>query len=94
MLGQVEAKPTNTPFWKGLMRIKNNFFKRGYFEVGDELKVRFWGELWLGDTSCVHQYPSSYNIVQWKNILVENALAETPPNIAFSRTIGYIYISG
>jgi hypothetical protein len=67
-LVQVEAKPTNTPFWKGLMRTKNNFFKIGYFEVRDELMVQFWGDLLLGDTSCAHQYPSSYNIVQRKNI--------------------------
>jgi hypothetical protein len=28
-LAQVEPKPTDSPFWKGLMHVKNNFFKRG-----------------------------------------------------------------
>jgi hypothetical protein len=38
---QVEAKPTDSPFWKELMRVKNDFFQRGFFEVGDGLTVRF-----------------------------------------------------
>jgi hypothetical protein len=40
-LSQVEVKPTDSPFWKGLMRVKNDFFQRGFFEVGDGLTVRF-----------------------------------------------------
>jgi hypothetical protein len=29
-LAQVEAKPTDSPFWKGLMHVKEDFFKRGF----------------------------------------------------------------
>jgi hypothetical protein len=30
-LAQVEAKPTDSPFWKGLMKVKDDFFSRGFF---------------------------------------------------------------
>ena len=30
-LSQVEAKPTDSPFWKGLMRVKDLFFSNGFF---------------------------------------------------------------
>jgi hypothetical protein len=33
-LSQVHAKPIDSPFWKGLMGVKNNFFNRGSFCVG------------------------------------------------------------
>jgi hypothetical protein len=48
-LKQVEAKPTDSPFWKDLMRVKQDFFNRGYFRVGNGLTVRFWEDVWLGD---------------------------------------------
>jgi hypothetical protein len=44
-LAQVEAKPTDSPFWKGLMRVKNDFFRRGFFKVGTGDSVRFWEDI-------------------------------------------------
>jgi hypothetical protein len=43
----------------------------------------FWEDIWLGDISLTQQYPLLYNIVQQKNVLVVNVLAETPLSIAF-----------
>jgi hypothetical protein len=34
-LSQVEVKPTNAPFWKGLMRVKNDFFTRVFFSKSE-----------------------------------------------------------
>jgi hypothetical protein len=34
-LAKVQAKPTDSPFWKGLMQQKDFFFKFGSFLVGD-----------------------------------------------------------
>jgi hypothetical protein len=34
-LSQVIAKPTDSPFWKGLMSVKDNFFERGSMVVGN-----------------------------------------------------------
>ena len=30
ILVEVEAKPSDSLFWRGLMRVKDDFFKRGY----------------------------------------------------------------
>jgi hypothetical protein len=29
-------------FWKGLMRVKNDFFDRGSFNIGDGVSTQFW----------------------------------------------------
>jgi hypothetical protein len=78
-LAQVEVKPTDSHFWKGLMHVKENLFKRGYFRVGDGTT------LWMGDLPLSHQYPALYKIVQHKNVLVSTVLATEPINIYFRR---------
>jgi hypothetical protein len=40
-LSQVELKPTESPFWQGLMWIKEDLFIRGSFEIGDGPTVCF-----------------------------------------------------
>jgi hypothetical protein len=34
-LAQVSSKPTDSPFWKGLMKVKNLFFNFGRFTIGN-----------------------------------------------------------
>jgi hypothetical protein len=84
-LSQVEVKPTDSPFWKGLMHVKEDFFKRGYFKLGNGTSVRFWEDVWLGGTPLSHQYPALYNITQHKNVLVSTVFATEPINISFRR---------
>ena len=86
-LSEVQVKPTDSPFWKGLMRVKDDFFSRGYFKIGDGTQVRFWEDVWLGDTPLANQYPSLYNIVHHKNLKVAHVLAQTPLNISFRRVL-------
>ena len=40
-LTQVESKPTDSPFWRGIMEVKKDFFQRGFFTVGNGLQTRF-----------------------------------------------------
>jgi hypothetical protein len=84
-LSQVEAKPTDSPFWKGLMHVKADFFQRGFFRVGDGKSVRFWEDVWLGDRPLSNQYPALDNIIQHKNVLVSTVFATEPLNISFRR---------
>jgi hypothetical protein len=86
-LAEVQAKPTDSPFWKGLMRIKNDFFTKGYFKIGNGTSTRFWEDIWLGESSLASQYPSLYNIVNHKNVLVAHVLAHVPLNIGFRRVL-------
>ena len=87
-LAQVEIGPTDSPFWKGLLRVKEEFFSRGSFKLGNGLSTRFWEDTWLGDTPLMHQYPSLYNITQRKNVSVHDVMAAAPPlNIGFRRDL-------
>jgi hypothetical protein len=69
-LSQVTTKPTDSQFWKGLMKVKSDFLDRGYFKVGNGQNTRFWEDTWLGDTPLSQQYVVLYNIVRQKNVLV------------------------
>jgi hypothetical protein len=86
-LSEVRAKPMDSPFWKGLMRVKDKFISRGYFKIGDGSAVRFWEDIWLGDTPLASQYPSLFNIVQHRNVTVAQVLAHSPLNIRFRRLL-------
>jgi hypothetical protein len=60
---------------------------RGSFVIRDGMKNRFWEDTWLGDTSLATQYPSLYNIVRTKHVLVTDVLSNVPLNIRFNRTL-------
>ena len=81
-LSQVRARATDSPFWKGLMKVKDDFFDRGSFSVGNGESVCFWKDTWLGDTPLSRQYPSLYNIVQRKEVTVASVLSQVIDDIA------------
>jgi hypothetical protein len=80
-------KPTDFPFWKGLMKVKEEFFSRGSFTVGNGEDTRFWEDVWLGNKSLADQYPYLYNIVQRKQVSVASVLNQNPLNISFRRSL-------
>ena len=86
-LSQVSVQPTDSPFWKGLMKVKGNFFNRGSFKVGDGSNTRFWEDTWLGDKPLAEQYPSLYYITHRKGVLVEDVMSSRPINIGFRRNV-------
>jgi hypothetical protein len=69
------------------MRVRDDFFSRGFFKVGDGASVRFWEDIWLGKTTLAQQYPSLYNIVRHKNVTVAHVFAQVPINISFRRAL-------
>jgi hypothetical protein len=86
-LSQVVVKPSDSPFCKGLMRVKEEFFSRGNFKIGNGQSMRFWEDTWLGDAPLAIQYPDLYSIVHRKQVLVANVLSHSPPNITFRRSL-------
>jgi hypothetical protein len=48
-LSQVSSQPSDSPFWKGIMKVKEEFFARGNFLIRNSESVRFWEDTWLGD---------------------------------------------
>jgi hypothetical protein len=45
------------------MKVKEDFFSRGSFKVGDGENTQFWENMWLGDKPLAQQYPSLFSIV-------------------------------
>ena len=78
-LSQVQSKPTDSPFWKGILKGKDDFFDRGSFVLGNGNNIRFWEDTWLGDKPLSKEYPSLYNIVYRKQVLVADVLHSAPP---------------
>ena len=69
------------------MRVKDEFFKRGSFNVVNGLHTRFWEDTWLGNKPLAEQYPSLFNIVRHKNVVVAQVLANNPLNVEFRRAL-------
>jgi hypothetical protein len=86
-LYQVVAKPGDSPFWKGLLKVKKIFFDRGSFEVGNGENTRFWEDKWLRDKPLAQQYPSLYGVVQRKQVTVASVLGQNPLGIEFRRSL-------
>jgi hypothetical protein len=53
------------------MGMKDEFFARGSFKLGDGKKTRFWEDVWLGEKSLAQQYPTLYTIVRRKNVWLQ-----------------------
>jgi hypothetical protein len=86
-LSQISANPTDSPFWKGLMHVKDDFFSRGSSVVGNGQNTRFWEDTWLGDRPLKDQYPTLYNIVNHPNVTVAHVMGSSPLNIGFRRVL-------
>jgi hypothetical protein len=48
-LTQVEAKPYDSHFWRGLMHIKDEVLSLGTFVIKDGTNARFWDDTWIRD---------------------------------------------
>jgi hypothetical protein len=48
------------------MGVKDYFFQRGSFVIGDGLGTRFWQNIWLGNTPLANQYPTLHNLSELK----------------------------
>ena len=86
-LSQVTVKPTDSPFWNGLMAVKEEFCSKGSFNVGNGKSTHFWEDVWLGETPLDKQYPSLYDIARQKDALVAHVFVGTNLNIEFRRSL-------
>jgi hypothetical protein len=69
-LAQVTLNAFDSPFWKEILKVRDDFFRRGHFQVGNGLGTRFWEDTWLGDGLLALQYPFLYNIIQRKKFML------------------------
>jgi hypothetical protein len=61
-LTQVKAKPTNSHFWRGLMKVKDEVLACGSFQIKNGTQTRFWEDTWAGSGSFKDIFPALYNI--------------------------------
>jgi hypothetical protein len=92
ILTQVKRKSGDSHFWSGLMKVKDQFFTRGYFRIHKGSEVRFWEDAWIGDKPLKIKYPSLYNIVRRNDATVAQVLSTTPLNVSFQRPITDSYL--
>src|SRR3954462_1654662 len=57
------------------------------FKIKEGSEIRFWEDIWLGNTTLRDQYPALYNIVRHKGDTLATVMQESPPNIAFRRDL-------
>ena len=62
------------------------------FKIGDGCSTRFWEDTWLGDTPLKSQYPSLYNIVQQKNVSVNNVLSISPTEYKLQKGANWSHV--
>jgi len=84
-LSQVKAKPYDSHFWRGLMKIKDEVLAKGSFEIKDGSKARFWEDTWVGEVPFKVKYPSLFNVVRDPHAMVAKVLASRPLNLSFRR---------
>ena len=77
----------DSPFWKGIMKVKDDFFKRGRFTVGNGEQIQFWEDSWLGPGSLQAEYPSLYDIASNKHATVADVFRAVPINLPFRRAL-------
>ena len=86
-ISQVQAKPNDSHFWRGLMKIKEEVLACGSFEIKDGKQSRFWENTWVGQRPFREQYPSIYNIARQPHASVASVLSSEPLNISFRRAL-------
>src|SRR5437016_2709890 len=84
---QVEHMPGDSQFCTGLMKVKQEFFSLGRFNLGDGLQVRFWEDTWIGTRPFKELYQGVYNIVRKKSAIVKTMLYARPLNVSFRRSL-------
>jgi hypothetical protein len=86
-LTQVEAKPYDSHFWRGLMHIKDEVLSLGSFDIKDGTMVRFWDDTWMRDKPLKNQYPNLYNIARDPHATISKIMATSPLNISIRRAL-------
>jgi hypothetical protein len=86
-LTQVEAKPYDSHFCRGLMHIKDEVLSLGSFVIKDGTNVRFWDDTWIRDKPLKIQYPNLYNIAREPHATIAKIMATSPLNVSFRRAL-------
>jgi hypothetical protein len=84
-LSQAKRRPSHSHFWKGLMKVRDNFLNFGSFQLDNGTHIWFWEDKWLRIGILKEIYPQLYALVRRKNVVVANIFQTIPLNISFRR---------
>lgn len=65
------------------MKVKEDFFSFGTFQLNDGNHARFWEDKWMGNFSLKDQFPQLYNLVRRKNTMVASVFSIVSLNVPF-----------
>ena len=51
------------------MWVKEEFFNRGFYKIGDGLTTSFWEDIWIGDSPLSHQYSPLWSGDMFQNMI-------------------------
>ncbi len=68
----LSREPHGVSLWKHISKGWDHFSKYVRFEVGEGRQLRFWHDLWCGETILREAYPDLYRIARDKDALVAN----------------------
>jgi hypothetical protein len=60
-----------THFWKGVLEVKDDFFKYCKNVVGNDKLVSFWRNIWCGDLPLSVRFPRLFDLARDKDNSVE-----------------------
>jgi hypothetical protein len=84
---QAQIKPGDSHFWKGLLKVREDFLGCGTFKIKDGSQTRFWEDTWVGSKPLKEQFPSLFNIVHYPHDTMVNVMNQNPLNLSFRRAL-------
>lgn len=86
-MSQMVAKPTNSHFWTGLLKVKHQFRSCRSFILKDGSLICFWEDKWLGIWPLKELYPNLYNVSYEPYATVKHVMSGDPYNLSFRRSL-------
>ncbi|XP_062109433.1 uncharacterized protein LOC133820653 [Humulus lupulus] len=60
--------------WKEISALYEEYRSLVYFKVGRGDRIRFWEDVWIGDSSFKQKYPNLFRVSEAKNFLIKDVV--------------------
>jgi hypothetical protein len=81
-------KHDGSQFWRGLMAVREEVMRSLIYKVGNEKKIRFWHETWVGECPLKIRFQEIFVICNQKEWSVFNVTRDGGINLTFKRNFG------
>jgi hypothetical protein len=86
-LPRFNFKPRDPQFWKGLLKVREDFLRYGSFKIRDGSQTRFWEDTWVDSSPLKEQFPSLYSIANCPHVIVKTDMNQVSINVSFCRAL-------